>query len=261
MSWRDYWNSDTPIYVNERHRQLHYRRIATDLVALIDEIGPQGKPVVLDYGCGEALEADQVAKRCEILLLADAASTVVDHLQARFAGTPRIRVLHADHVETLRDASLDIVVVNSVIQYVARAEFDRLLSVCRAKLKPQGALALADVIPRSVGPVKQTLRRLLRFAAQHGFLVAALTGLVRTALSDYRKLSKTLGVAHYDEQEMLGILRNAGFAPTRRQPNLGIDTGSYDFRRASDYGIGGLLNVHIRCARKLQNNTTQVVRA
>jgi len=52
MSWRDYWNSDTPIYVNERHRQLHYRRIATDLVALIDEICPQGKPVVLDYGCG-----------------------------------------------------------------------------------------------------------------------------------------------------------------------------------------------------------------
>ena len=55
-------------------------------------------------------------------------------------GAPRIRVLHADHVEMLPDASLDIVVVNSVIQYVAYAEFDRLLSVCRAKLKPQGAL-------------------------------------------------------------------------------------------------------------------------
>jgi trans-aconitate methyltransferase len=238
MSWRDYWNSDTPIYVNERHRQLHYRRIATDLVALIDEICPQGKPVVLDYGCGEALEADQVAKRCGSLLLADAASTVVDHLQARFAGTPRIRVLHADHVETLPDASLDIVVVNSVIQYVARAEFDRLLSVCRAKLKPQGALALADVIPRSVGPVTDA-SALLRFAAQHGFLVAALTGLVRTALSDYRKLSKTLGVAHYDEQEMLGIVRNAGFAPTRRQPNLGINPARMTFVARATTGSAG----------------------
>ena len=238
MSWRDYWNSDTPIYVNERHRRVHYQRIATDLIALIDEIWPNGKPVVLDYGCGQALEADRVGKRCESLLLADAASTVVDYLQERFADAERILVLHADKVETLPDASLDIIVVNSVIQYVAYAEFDRLLSVCRAKLKPQGVLALADVIPRSVGPVTDA-SALLRFAARHGFLAAALKGLVRTALSDYRKLSKSLGVAHYDEQEMLGILRTAGFAPARRQPNLGINPARMTFVARTVTGSAG----------------------
>jgi len=238
MSWRDYWNSDTPIYVNERHRRIHYRRIATDLMALIDELCPNGEPLVLDYGCGQALEADRVAERCRDLLLADAAPTVVDQLQARFAGAARIRVLSADQVETLPNASLDIVIVNSVIQYVARGEFERLLSIWGAKLKPRGALALADVIPRSIGPVTDAAS-LLRFAAHHGFLAAALQGLVRTALSDYRKLSKTLGVARYDEQEMFRMLRAAGFTPTRRQPNLGPNPARMTFVARTVTGSAG----------------------
>jgi len=220
VNWRDYWNADTPIYVNERHRLSHYHRIATDLIALIDELCPNDEPVVLDYGCGQALDADRVGERCEKLLLADTAPTVVRHLQSRFADAPRIRVLLADEVEALPDASVDIVVVNSVIQYVEPSEFARLLSLWGAKLTRRGALALADVIPRSVGPVTDA-SSLLRFAAQHGFLVAAVVGLVRTALSDYRKLKKTLGLARYDELEMLEMLRGAGFAPMRRQPNLG----------------------------------------
>ena len=28
MKWRDFWNRDNPIYVNERHKVLHYDRIA-----------------------------------------------------------------------------------------------------------------------------------------------------------------------------------------------------------------------------------------
>ena len=53
MNWRDYWNQDTPIYVSERHKLLHYWLIANDIVALI----PSPEAAVLDYGCGEALAA------------------------------------------------------------------------------------------------------------------------------------------------------------------------------------------------------------
>ncbi len=34
MSWRDFWNADTPIYVNERHKALHYGLVARDIVGL-----------------------------------------------------------------------------------------------------------------------------------------------------------------------------------------------------------------------------------
>ena len=51
MKWRDYWNQDTPIYASERHKLLHYRLIANDIIGLVSSPGA----IVLDYGCGEAL--------------------------------------------------------------------------------------------------------------------------------------------------------------------------------------------------------------
>ena len=60
MSWRDFWNGDTPIYVSDRHKALHYRQIAKDIVSHI----PASDAVVLDHGCGEALSADRVAAAC-----------------------------------------------------------------------------------------------------------------------------------------------------------------------------------------------------
>ena len=50
MNWREYWNQDTPIYVSDRHKTLHYQRIAADIAALV----PSPQAHVLDHGCGEA---------------------------------------------------------------------------------------------------------------------------------------------------------------------------------------------------------------
>ena len=36
MTWRDYWNSDSPVYVNGRHKLVHYRRITVDIVARLE---------------------------------------------------------------------------------------------------------------------------------------------------------------------------------------------------------------------------------
>jgi ubiquinone/menaquinone biosynthesis C-methylase UbiE len=220
VSWRDYWNSDNPIYASERHKVLHYRGIAGDLLALIDELFPGERPVVLDYGCGQALEADRVAQRCARLHLADSAPTVVESLRQRFAGNPAINVLAANAVALLPGGSIDLVVVNSVIQYLTRAELDIQLAIWRSKLSARGTLVLADIIPPDIGPLTDA-GALLRFAARGGFLVAAFSGLVRTAFSDYRKLRGTLGIAQYSESQMLQILHDANFNAQRRRPNLG----------------------------------------
>ncbi len=54
--WIAFWDSEHSIYVNARHRDVHYRLIAEH----IREHVPPGA-TVLDYGCGEALHADIVA--------------------------------------------------------------------------------------------------------------------------------------------------------------------------------------------------------
>src|SRR5688500_5562537 len=78
MNWRAFWDRDTPIYVSERHKVLHYARLASDIAALV----PSPDAAVLDYGCGEALSADRIAARCGRLYLCDAAGTVRERLRA-----------------------------------------------------------------------------------------------------------------------------------------------------------------------------------
>jgi SAM-dependent methyltransferase len=224
MNWRDFWDQDTPIYVGDRHKVLHYQRIANDIAAFISSPAAH----VLDHGCGEALSADRVAARCARLYLCDAAPSVRDKLASRFRGHPKIAVLAPEDVEDIPDASLDLVVANSLLQYLSFDEFRGLLRLWRGKLKPEGQLVLADVIPHEVNPVTDA-RALLSFAWQGGFLVRALVGLARTAASDYRKLRNELGLSQYGEAEMIEILQGEGFAAERSRRNVGHNPARMTF--------------------------------
>ena len=55
--WRSFWDSDHSIYVNDRHKDVHYRAIAEQIAAFVP--GPSAR--VLDFGCGDSLHADMVA--------------------------------------------------------------------------------------------------------------------------------------------------------------------------------------------------------
>jgi SAM-dependent methyltransferase len=224
MNWRDFWNQDTPIYVSERHKTLHYRMIARDIAAIV----PSPEAAVLDYGCGEALAADRVAATCERLYLCDAAPLVRERLQERFGAEERIRVLAPEDVAGLPDASLDLIVANSLVQYLSLDELRNLLRMARAKLKPTGRLALADVIPPEVSPLTDAAA-LLSFAWRGGFLKDAIIGLARTVTSDYRTLREELGLAQYDEAEMLELLRDFGFVAERRPENIGHNQARMTF--------------------------------
>lgn len=216
MSWRDFWDRDTPIYVNERHKALHYQFVAAAIRRLI----PSPEAVLLDYGCGEALSADQVAAKCARLYLCEAAPSVRDRVRTRFRSVPNIQVLAPEGGEQLPDHHLDLVFVNSVIQYLSFEELRSLLRLCREKLKPDGALVLADVVPPEVSAVNDA-RALLAFAWRGGFLLAAIAGLARTALSEYRKLRSEIGLAQYGEAEMIDLLALEGFGAERRTDNIG----------------------------------------
>jgi len=215
-SWLDFFNGDHAIYVNARHKALHDRMVADDIAALVAT--PQD--VVLDFGCGEATEADAVARRCATLYLSDAAPAVLARVAARHAANPKIGVLTPDGVKALPPASLDLVVVNSLLQYLSRDELAEWLAVWADRLRPGGRLVLGDVIPPDVSPLTDATA-LLGFAFKGGFLAAALGGLVRTALSDYRTLRTRLGLSTYTEADITALVGAAGLVARRRRPNIG----------------------------------------
>jgi ubiquinone/menaquinone biosynthesis C-methylase UbiE len=211
-----FWDSDHPIYVNARHLDVHYRAIAEDIARLVSS--PDAR--VLDHGCGEALHADRVAAACAELYLCEAAPKVRARLAERFAKKIKIRVIAPAEAERLPAASLELVIANSLVQYLTRAELEALLAIWQRTLKPGGRLVIADVIAPDQSALADAFA-LLRFAAMNGFLLAALLGLVRTLFSPYRKLRARLGLAHYSEADMLARLRQAGFSAERLHPNLG----------------------------------------
>ncbi|MEE1609749.1 class I SAM-dependent methyltransferase [Microvirga sp. CF3016] len=224
MNWRDYWNQDTPIYTSERHKLLHYRLIANDIIGLI----PSPEAVVLDYGCGEALFADKVAAKCRQLYLSDAAPLVRERLNERFQDNGRITILSTDNVTDLADASLDLIVVNSLVQYLSLDEFRALLKLMHEKLKADGTLVLGDVLPPDLSPLTDA-KALISFAWQGGFLRSAVSGLARTAFSEYRRIREEVGLAQYSEEEILDLLEDAGFEPRRSERNLGHNQARMTF--------------------------------
>lgn len=216
MSWRDFWNGEHAIYVSPRHKALHYRQIATDLISHV----PASDAVVLDHGCGEALDAGRVAGHCGKLYLCEAAPSVRDKLRAMLGGKTNVAVVSPEEVEALPDETLDLVVANSLIQYLSRDELVALLATWRGKLRPGGKLVVADIIPPDVSPLTDA-SQLLAFAWRGGFLTAALAGLVRTAFSDYRKLRAQYGLSTYRIDDITGLIATAGFEDVTAAKNFG----------------------------------------
>ena len=214
--WVAYYDSAHSIYVNARHRDVHYARLADAIARHV----PTSAAAVLDYGCGEALHADRVASAAGRLTLAEAGPTVRGRLMERFKANPRIAVISTDQAVAMPPQSLDMVILHSVSQYLTPEEFDHKAALFHRLLKPDGLFLVGDVVPPHVSAVSDAWA-LLRFGWQERFFCAAVFGLVRTAFSDYWRLRTTMGLTRYSEPEMAGKLAAAGFAATRAPDNLG----------------------------------------
>jgi len=217
MDWISFYDfKHSVIYVNARHRDVHYGTIAQD----IRDYVPSATAQVMDYGCGEATSADLVAEASGHLTLVEAAPNVRAALKARYAGNAKISVLTPEEALAMPDASFDLIVMHSVAQYLTQAELDRLLAQFRRLVKPTGIVIIGDIVPPQLAAPAAAFA-LLRFGAANGFFWAAVGGLMRIFVSDYFRLKRTVGMAHYTEAAMRTRLAAAGFAAERAPRNLG----------------------------------------
>src|SRR6202047_3183950 len=161
--WIDYYDSTHTIYASRLHRDLHFQLIAKDIIDYISSPGA----VVLDYACGEALSAAEVAGGCGKLYLAEPAPGVRGRLIARFAPNTKIRVRSLDDLRKMEEKSIDLAIMNSVAQYMTPAELDSAFAVIRRLLKPGGRRVVGDILRPEVGMGKDVLA-LLKFAGRHG---------------------------------------------------------------------------------------------
>lgn len=215
MGWQDFWNRPNPIYSGDKHRAAHYGRIFADLRPYL----VAGKSV-LDYGCGDALAAPAMAEIVGHVCLYDSAPRIRAALRTRFADKARISVHDDAALSAIADASIDLALLISVVQYLDPPDLAQLLATVRRVLKADGRLLVADVItPRT--PVLQDVLSRLRFAAANGFLLADLIALARLPFSAYAGLRRRVGLAAYEAEAFTEVLAAAGFRAERLPRNIG----------------------------------------
>jgi SAM-dependent methyltransferase len=234
-SWLDFWNAPNAIYVSRRHQEAHYAKVAGGIAGFVPT---DGDAVVLDWGCGDAFMANALAQTCRALLLYDRAEATRGRLMSAHAGSPKIRVLDEAALEALPDASIDLIVVNSVVQYLNASQFADALQLFHRLLKHDGTLLLGDIIEPDT-PFVGHVTTFLRFAWQNGFFTAALVGLARNFVSPYRQLRRDAGYACYTQTHLLGLLAAHGFAGERLASNIAVSQlrSSYLARKSSTGGV------------------------
>jgi SAM-dependent methyltransferase len=234
-SWLDFWNAPNAIYVSRRHQEAHYAKVLSG----IRRFTPAGgAAVVLDWGCGDALAANDLAQTCRTLLLYDRADSTRRRLLSNYADSPKIRVLDEAELDAVPPASVDLIVVNSVVQYLDRRQFSAALRRFHRLLKSDGKLLLGDIIAPGTSLVGH-VTTFLRFAWQNGFFIAAIIGLARNFVSPYRKLRRNAGYACYTEMQMLALLDDNGFVGERLASNIAVSQlrFSYLARKSKTEGV------------------------
>jgi len=217
-SWLEFWNAPNAIYASDRHRRAHSAKV---LAGVSRFVPAGGAAVVLDWGCGEATAAADLAHLCRKLLLFEPAQTTRQRLLANYADHPNIEVLDEATLAALAPASIDLIVVNSVVQYLNMPQVVEALRLFHQLLKSDGKLLLGDIIAPET-PMLRHVATFLRFAWDNGFFWAGVLSLARNLTSPYRRLRHGAGFACYSTVEMIGLLADNGFVGERLPFNIAV---------------------------------------
>ena len=143
------------IYVNARHRDVHYRKIADDIRALVQK----PSAAVLDYGCGSGILAIAAAK----LGAATVTGTDVDPqaIEASRANAARNGAAVAFALpDALAPGKVDIVVAN-----ILANPLRLLAAVLAARVRDGGAIVLCGILEAQVAAVARAYRRWFKLGA------------------------------------------------------------------------------------------------
>ena len=224
-SWIEFWNAEHSIYVNNVHKLAHAKKIYNDMCSEI-----QGENYsILDFGCGEALYAEGISKKCAELVVMDTSCKVRKLLMERTRGVENITITNNSDLLKFEDEKFDLIVVNSVFQYLNKLETIRALELFHRILKHNGKLIIADIIPPNLSILSDVFS-LLRFSIENAFFLSAIVGLFKTYISDYKNLRKQIGLSVYSSDQFIKLLSNSNFVAELESQNFGHNQKRCCFR-------------------------------
>lgn len=207
--WRAHWDAHpapTPSFAREA--ELFAQRLRDDF-----RLGADSD--VLDYGCGFGFVAAALAPDVRTITVWEPARAMALHARATLAGVPNVQTvdLSPDREAPTDRSQVDVVVVNSVVQYMSEPEIARVLATLAGILRPGGCIVVSDVIP----PGHSFLREALALAVRH-------PGLVRDRLwrwgGDYLRKMDALPLQRLGPEDLRRLAAGAGLVVEPHHRNL-----------------------------------------
>ena len=144
MNWIEYWSQ--PGFDDEfRSKSLElYTGKIVELVSL------KGDENVLDYGAGPGFLAQYLAPRVRHLVLMEPAEVLREKSMRDTASLRNVSHVDPRNEESLTGCfahhSFDLVLINSVIQYLSPGKTQRILLALHQSLKPGGTIVISDIV-------------------------------------------------------------------------------------------------------------------
>ena len=145
MGWSSYFDALSG------DSQLHAKQAADYVQSLAQHVKLRTSDCVLDFGCGFGHVAELLAPQVRQVCFWDASSPMRLNTTGRTARLPNVRLSDLSGMPERRPlaherSAFDVILVNSVVQYITRDATSAWLVRWREMLAPGGTLVLSDLI-------------------------------------------------------------------------------------------------------------------
>lgn len=199
MSWSEYWE-------RLETGDLLFREQSDEYVAkLLAAVHVHSHTRVLDFGCGFGFVASALAPRVGSVAAWDPSARMRNRASVMLKPHANARLI--DLPQAAPAEGFDLILVNSVVQYMTSAEFDVWLERWRALLVEPGRLVLSDLLPLAHDTWLDIID-ILRFSGRRRILFRT----IREAIVEARRYCRTRAVQPLVDIGRDDLCRRAGAA-------------------------------------------------
>jgi cyclopropane fatty-acyl-phospholipid synthase-like methyltransferase len=230
--WDDYWEtlSDDARLFREQARE--YARLLCSTLAL------QPSDRLFDFGCGFGFAARELASQVGSVCLWDASASMRNHARANVSALHNARVIDCfPDADDSADHRYDVILVNSVIQYMTHDELRQWIQGWRDILAPEGRIVVSDIIPVEYSSVLDIVD-ILNLSIRRGFAMRALAD-GSADIFHYIRQRHTRPLTRYGHDDLRRSAHEAGLSMSVLPRNV-----THFRRRTSVMLTDGVASIH-----------------